>query len=223
MQELHTSLSDKRQDFASALGRQLKDGIDRDKELYASAFGEDLFGLEMTADNLLTLVKFEKAITNSADDPLPFRIREKAMFDNFMAQYARLPKGKYYGQFGGAHVFLRPHGSDNRPLASYLNEQPDSPFRGRVLAIEYEYEQSRVMDNLNGYKPRDDTYHFFKPQEFNGSGTDDLTLFRLRYPDSPYGKSSDALQHAKDGVTADYMQYVLLIRGSEAAEPYGTP
>ncbi|WP_438444521.1 erythromycin esterase family protein [Gorillibacterium sp. sgz5001074] len=202
------------------IGRFLLEATDRNKEVYRTLLGEELDGFRLMANNMIRVSEFKKA-----KDPEAFRIRENAMYQSFVQQMGRLPEGKVFGQFGGDHILQHERSAGREPLASMLSHRTDSPFRGKVLSIPYEYENCRRMDPKSGQsvpvlsQVTDSTLRE-QLQLVPGNGP---VLFRLSYPGSPYERTPAHLNGTDQGATTDYIQYLLLIRNSEAALPYGTP
>ena len=58
--------------------------------------------------------------------------REDLLINNFIKLYEHLPKGKYFGQFGGAHTNLHPI---SKSLASYLQNEYENT-KDKVISIE---------------------------------------------------------------------------------------
>lgn len=207
--------------YSQELGKQLREAMERNDALYREAFGGDLLGLQLVSDNLLHLAAFIKA-SNNPNETEAFKIREDAIYSNFLKQHARLPRGKYFGQMGGAHILQRPIHPDQVPFAARLDSREDSPFRNRVLSIQYEYGNSYNM-NQKSYKPQPVTYHAVgktllkRIRAAEGPGP---ILFRLSYPGSAYDRSPPQLNKGEEGATTDYIQYIVHIRGSDAALPY---
>lgn len=125
--------------YFSELNKSLKDYPDE----YKSYLGENYFDFQLIASNVdksKSILKIyasssKKEFNNMSD------VRNEIMYSTFVSVYNHIPKGKYYGQFGGQHVELQKMEQENKedPFASKLNNLANSPLKGKVMSIDYCY------------------------------------------------------------------------------------
>lgn len=137
--------------------------------------------------------------------------REELLINNFIELYEYLPKGKFFGQFGGAHTNLSPN---TKSLASYLQNNYEKT-KDKVISINYEYNNSHsyIPQGLNvdsKLTERIDSYFF--PDDKS------TVLLKLNYEDSIYNKRDIYLNDNNPQIK--YFQYIILISDSQAANKY---
>lgn len=137
--------------------------------------------------------------------------REDLLINNFIELYEYLPKGKFFGQFGGAHTNLSPN---TKSLASYLQNNYEKT-KDKVISINYEYNNSHsyIPQGLNvdsKLTERIDSYFF--PDDKS------TVLLKLNYEDSIYNKKDIYLNDNNPQIK--YFQYIILISDSQAANKY---
>ena len=137
--------------------------------------------------------------------------REELLINNFIELYEYLPKGKFFGQFGGAHTNLSPN---TKSLASYLQNNYEKT-KDKVISINYEYNNSHsyIPQGLNvdsKLTERIDSYFF--PDDKS------TVLLKLNYEDSVYNKKDIYLNDNNPQI--EYFQYIILISDSQAANKY---
>lgn len=185
------------------------------KEHYKKILKEDYLDIIFVNDNLLNMV--EVYSSNNFDGR-----RDEKMGKNFIKLFSRLDKSKYYGQVGLSHIFQRSFPYVDW-LASFLNSE-ESGFKNKLLSIAYAYKDSKYLypTNRKNYVGDIDT---LEPsiEEFESFVDDGYTLFKLDQEGSPFGeKLIWPLKHKNplEGVTTDYFQYLIVIRGSEEMEGF---
>lgn len=200
-------------DYFTARGveqiRSLLTDIEAKRRIYEVCLGKNLTEIEFTLQNMLVAHHYYQ--TNNKD------IREKAICDNFLQLYAKLPQGKFYGQWGSYHTLQK---APYLTLAQYLQHDSTSPCKHKVISIYSLYENSYYLDNESKKpKPLKNT----KSVKLWTSSTDaNLTLFKMIGESSPFAQklyawASDATPNG--GVTTDYFQYLLVIKNSPAMKP----
>ncbi|WP_394897273.1 TraB/GumN family protein [Clostridium paraputrificum] len=137
--------------------------------------------------------------------------REELLINNFIELYEYLPKGKFFGQFGGDHTNLSPN---TKSLASYLQNNYEKT-KDKVISINYEYNNSHsyIPQGLNvdsKLTERIDSYFF--PDDKS------TVLLKLNYEDSIYNKKDIYLNDNNPQIK--YFQYIILISDSQAANKY---
>ena len=139
--------------------------------------------------------------------------REPYLKSNFTTLYERLPKGKYFGQFGEMHVSKSGNMSKSDPvsLANFLNNEYDET-KNKVISISLALNNSYVLNqNYVVEGPINNLPASFFPQ-------DGLTkLVKLNYKDSPFSKYKLLV---KEAPTTEYYEYLLLISDSPACTKY---
>lgn len=118
---------------------ELQESMKNNKEEFIEYFGENFFYFYLAIKNAF------RSFNNTE--------REEAMVENFKSYYEKLDKGKYFGQFGAAHVWKMEreewtYGEGAiSTFANSLNEDYE-PLKDKVCSIVYEYMNSKI--NFNG-------------------------------------------------------------------------
>nr|DAE48774.1 MAG TPA: Ere-like protein [Caudoviricetes sp.] len=169
---------------------------DGEKEI-EKYLGEHYFDLTFTLKNL--------AVSEGQLD------REELLINNFVELYEYLPKGKFFGQFGGAHTNLNPN---TKSLAAYLQNNYEKT-KDKVISINYEYNNSHsyIPQGLNvDSKLTDNIDQAFFPDDKS------TVLLKLNYEDSIYYEKDIYLNDNNPQIK--YFQYIILISDSQAANKY---
>jgi erythromycin esterase len=190
------------------LAADLSAGLAAHRSDYAGWLGDRLLEFDVVATNLKN--RYEAY----ADREKQFDVlREAAMYDTFLKLQPMLAGVKCYGRWGAAHVAQRRF--ENRdPLAARLN-RPDSPVAGKVVTIWPLHQDCEALQMAGGsYRTRafSDESPLMKPLADNARAP--LTLFKLTGADSPFAKTLYHFTAGSGGVTTDYAQYFVLIRGA---------
>ncbi len=206
-------------DFKAADNAQLiLDSINQHRLIYEEYFAGNLFYFEQVLINIINHEETFKARTNLVEFS---QIRDKKIYDNFLAFDNILPNKKYFGQWGLKHA-LQSEMEGVMWFASYLNTE-DSKYEDKVLTIAFNYLDCESMgiepDNpikatkvfsviLENQYYNDEKYVLYKinSSEMNRPDINKLDLFSDEETD-------------KD--MSEYFQYILLIQGSEATEHFG--
>lgn len=199
------------EEFSLKLNRDLED-----KEYtYRKYLGKDYFRFKFVNKNLLHRHKVYHGNNFNG-------IRDKKIYKNFLEIEKRLPKGKYYGQWGLSHIFQKPFPYVNW-LGARLNGQ-GSIFKGKVLSIAYVYDNCKYLypTSTKNYISSINTLDL-KVKAFSSFIKSGCTLFKLNGKNSPFSKKliwPIIHKFPKDGVTTDYFQYLMVIKDSDAVEPF---
>lgn len=203
----------------------IKEGVVQYRGEFEAYLGDSLFDFQMIYENMLNCIEANAGIKGDNMDGF-FETRDKYLYKNFVSIYSRLPKGKYYGQFGSKHISRRVMENTDW-LASRL-DKPGSPVAKKVLSILYIYDDTRFMNktesggyvvgNGSNYRSGDDLLEPYL--------TSDLVLFRLTGKNSPFEKNLSWYSNEKKpevGVLTDYYQFILYISGGQPTEPLEEP
>jgi erythromycin esterase-like protein len=216
--EMYTNINtNQSSDIYGEFSIKLSESIKSNSKVYKEYFGEKLFAFELVNENIIAQVKAYK------DDISFDEIRDAQMYDNFKKIYTRIPKGKFYGQWGLNHAFQKAQNNVNW-LASLMNNS-DSPVKGKVLSIAYLYDNCDIMTRgkygttkLTSYRSTEKILEPFTKE--------DITLFKLTGNKSPFQQEviwpfdvKNAGIIPREGVTTDYFQYMILIKNSKATTP----
>ncbi|GMG96777.1 hypothetical protein [Tepidimicrobium xylanilyticum] len=149
-------------------------------------------------------------------------VREKSIYDNFIRAYEHFPKGKYFGQFGSAHIhqkYIIDYMYGKGRFGIYLNQE-DSPVKGKVLSIKYGYKDSCYLvkepDVQRGkYQYREETSasHLNNMRILERYLDKDITIFKLNGKGSSFKEELYFVQDPNGGVTTDYFQYIVVNKG----------
>lgn len=120
------------------LFNDIRKSLKDDENVYKEYLGEDFFYFNKVVKNVFT----ENQI-----------VREATIVQNFKDFYEKLPKGKYYGQFGGAHVYKKirtEYTCGEAPINTFANSVNNDygPLKGKVYSMIYMYMNS--YNSLSG-------------------------------------------------------------------------
>ena len=137
--------------------------------------------------------------------------REELLINNFKKLYEYLPKGKYFGQFGGAHTNLNPV---TKSLATYLQNEYEYT-KDKVVSIDYKYNDSYsyIPTGLNvDSKLEEYIDSIFFPRYRS------TILIKLNYENSIYYEKDIYLNQNNPEIKC--YQYMILFSDSKAANHY---
>lgn len=203
------------------LSEDLKESIVQYRNEFEAYLGNSLFDFQIISENMLNSNEAYAALNDKDMDGFN-EIRDKSMYENFISIYSRLPKGKYYGQFGSSHIYQMEMGNTDW-LASLLGK-PDSPVAKKVLSILYIYDETKFMNKSKsgGYVVDNGTTYRSGDGILKPYLKSDLVLFRLIGKNSPFEKGLSLYSYEKKpeaGILTDYYQFILYIRGGQPTEP----
>lgn len=150
-------------------------------------------------------------LLNNLSESVGQLFREELLINNFKKLYEHLPKGKYFGQFGGAHTNLR---IITESLASYLYNEYEYT-KGKVISIDYKYNNSYsyIPPGLNEDSKLPeylDSILFPKDRS--------TILIKLNYENSIYYEKDIFLNPNNPEI--ECYQYMILFSDSKAANKY---
>lgn len=138
-----------------------------------------------------------------------FSVRERFIHENIRDYYTALDMDKCFGMFGGAHTMLDGMMGEDKNLAQYLNTE-FAPTQNKVLSIMCMYENSYYMDKRTGEAmPVVPNYGKRLNQTLAAATTGNYGIC-----------PTDTIQLGNDALS-DMFQYMLCIKDSPAATPYG--
>lgn len=189
--------------------KKVIEDVSKNEELYKETFGKNFDDFKHVLNNI-------KAMCDSyANNQKNFdNVREKCIYENFKYVDSKLKDAKYFGQWGGAHIYkdkVNFWGKDADFIASLLNKDED--YKGKILSIQYGYyniQKGICSIDINLFNEYLTT-------------KDDAILFKLNSKNSPFNdKHINLLKYEqpskKDIVTTDYFDYLLMIKGSEKSK-----
>lgn len=183
------------------------------KNIYKEILEDNYFPYKLVSQNLLN--RYEVYEGNNFN-----HIRDRIMYKNFRTIYTSLAKGKYFGQLGLSHIF-----QNSFPYVDWFAAllKKDPGFQGKILSIAYVYKDCRYlyptqrMTYTSSIDTLDPTMEDFQDLL---QGT--FTIFKLNGSGSPFTREllwPIGHKFPKKGVTTDYFQYLLVIKGSSNAGP----
>lgn len=209
--------------FKSNLQTFSKD-INDNYEFYKSEFGTNFWELNHLIKNFLAAHNFFEIFCLENQEEF-VQMRENAIIDNFKEIYKRLPKGKFYGQWGMEHIYLsgietEVFKENQKRFAIGLNIDVDSPVRSKVCSLGIMYfdsfylddmEKRSVLVEMNLYKGQNEI------SAIRYCMKDDITFFKLDSENSPFRDKAYFLNISnEDSVTTDYFQYIIAVKDSSA-------
>ncbi|WP_161938391.1 hypothetical protein, partial [Clostridium tepidiprofundi] len=188
------------------IAKKLQKDISVRKEDYEKLFGSDFFDVNMIIDGIV--------VYHASDDDITYlNIREKQILKNFKSVYEHYPKGKYYGQWGCAHIPLTQGVSNiKNNFASVLNTSY-SELKGKIFSIGYVYSSP----NSEKYK------EFIKPFSPYLDKNKSFTIFKTYGKDCPfdvpaYGFFSNPI--TDNNTLSDYFKAIIIIQNYKCEEWY---
>ncbi len=198
---------------------ELSSGIEADEEAYERYLGEDLFEFRLVVESMLVARDAYQA-RQSDGGYIAFRqVRDRAMYTNFIQLHDRLPPGVYWGHFGHGHVFHK--SSDSTDWLGAHLASDGSPVAGRVLSVIFAYEDCTAMTRSRstyGTSPAGNV----RPGLFDFYEGSEPILFKLIGKGSP-AYSYQVIVQGEPGGSAEYFDYLLLIRGATPTQPLHVP
>lgn len=202
--------------LVKASSQSLQDDIIQHNDAFRAYLAEDFDAFKHVNDNILNALD-----AYSKSDEQWNSTRDAYIYNNFKKLHTKLPKGKYYGQWGLNHIYQTKE-EDTLWFAAHLNKS-ESEFKGKILSIAYYYTDSTVMTKVNNKQYSTDTYSEM-PDAFENANRKlkgEANLYRLISTGSPYtavGMESYNGQILKEPYT-DFVQYVMCISNASPAEP----
>lgn len=207
--------------FGSIYGtaKDLKKDIDSKEKIYREYLGENYFGFKMVTINLLN---YETAFKNKRNQVDWNNIRDKMIYENFELIERRLPKGKYFGQWGVNHGFQSKE-KDIKWFAALLNDNK-SKFKDKILSIAFNYDNCKQMGKLGDQQyiinQLDFTFPYMKVS--NDAIGGDLNIYKLNGKNSPFNNIPmyyTFTQKLLEDSILEFIQYIVYIVDSGPTEP----
>ncbi len=212
-------------DDIKTLINNLKEELKNDNVRYRNYLKKNMFDFDFIIDNCINAYSYYEKRDKE--------IREKAIYNNFIKIYESLPESisrKFYGQWGGYHVYQHRSGKDKR-FAAMLQHKKESLVKGRVLSIYLAYYNSYTIRDKKTGKPEPTYYHL---QPYNGLlrryslalsklATGDMIIFKLNGKNSPFRKNKIFIENYTNNsncFTTDCFQFLILIKNSNSATIY---
>ncbi len=194
---------------------RLLGNINKYEKIYRDYLGTDFFGFDLVSQNIIYRDVAYKKRENEWNST-----RDEMMYENFLKIYDQYPAGKFYGQWGLNHAFQQKQGGVNW-FAARLDNEKDSPLKGKILSIVYLYQDCEHILNGN-YRNDFLTTYVSKNRAMDQLGKGDITLFKLNGANSPYTQGLIwplVVEKPEAGSTTDYFQYVILLKNSGPSTP----
>ncbi|UCD49677.1 MAG: erythromycin esterase family protein [Phycisphaerales bacterium] len=194
---------------------ELSASIEANEGDYKRYLDENFFEFRLIVESMVAAREAYRARKSGGRRVAFQRLRDATMYANFVQLYDRLPAGRYWGHFGGAHIFHM--SSDNTEWFGAGLERDDSPVGGRVLSIFFAYERCTAMTRNGGAYGTSSAANVL-PGLFDFYGGSEPVLFKLTGDDSP-ARLYQAVLHSEPGGSAEYFDYLLLIRDATPTRP----
>lgn len=195
----------------------LLENIKSNIEEYKNFFGKDFNMFYFT-------IKISKKSAEVFYSSYTLNDRDKAIYSNILMVMELFPNEKFYGSWGSAHVAKGRHYLPqlNLNYTSWVahSNKTDSPLYNKVLAF-YAFPVNTVS-NIGAEEMVDipDVAARYFEEAAESLGYTHV-LFPLNRDNSPFTQGLYLVPGPlDDGVTIDYIDYVLLVNGSEMMESY---
>ena len=191
------------------------------ESIYRDYLGEHYFGFKTVSSNLL---KYERAYRNKRNQVDWNNLRDKMIYENFVLIERRIPKGKYFGQWGVNHVF-QTNEKNIKWLAAYLNGD-ESIYKDKVLSIAFNYENSRQMGKMGDKQYIINEIDFIFPymKVANDIIGGDMNIYKLNGPGSPFKFIQMYYTFNKEQLEepiANFFQYIVYLKDLGPTDPLG--
>lgn len=208
-------------DFASIYGitKKIKKDIEINEKIYREYLGENYFGFKLVVKNILN---YEEASKNKRNQVDWNNLRDSMIYENFEIVNRRLPKGKYFGQWGVNHLFQSKE-KDIKWFASRLNDE-NSAFKDKILSIAYNYENCSQMGKMGDQQYIINNINFTFPyiKVSNDIIGGNLNIYKLNGEYSPFFNipmNHTFSQKLLEKPVTDFIQYVVYVKDSGPTEP----
>ena len=198
--------------------KDLQNDIVVKESVYRKYLGEHYFGFKTVVANLLN---YEKAYKNKRNQVDWNNLRDEMIYYNFVLLQRRIPKGKYYGQWGVNHIFQSKEKNISW-FSTYLNE--DEIYKDKILSVAFNYENTMQMGKMGDKQYIINKIDFIFPymKLVNDSIGGSMNLYKLNGVNSPFNDISmhyTFTQKLLDESMLDFIQYILYIKDSGPTEP----
>ena len=170
----------------------------------------DRFSLVHMMDNLMNYLTVGKMASRDRNEYN--KRRDEIMYSNFVALRDRYPNARYFGNLDWAHVFQKDY-NDTNWLGCYLSEDE------KVVSFIIRYKNSRKMDKKhvkqNYLRMLSDPLNLMSDYRDHP-----IYFFNLDKDDSPFKENLMFVKSDPNDNTTDYFQYMFLVNGGRASEPY---
>lgn len=198
--------------------KDLQKDILAKEKIYIKYLGEHYFGFKTVVGNLLN---YEKAYKNKRNQVDWNNLRDEMIYENFTLIQRRIPKGKYFGQWGVNHGFQSKE-KDIKWFATYLNE--NKLYKDKVLTIAFNYENSLQMGKMDDKQYIINEIDFIFPymKLANDSIGGTMNIYKLNAANSPFEEIQMHYtfnQKPLEEPILDFFQYILYVKDSGPTEP----
>ncbi|WP_139356242.1 hypothetical protein [Clostridium felsineum] len=196
--------------------KDLQNSMKTNPKFYKAYLGKNYFDVNFIVENMVNKLNAFKSDFNT--------VREMSICNNFRKIYKHYPTGKYFGELGMEHVYQKNYdlysSKNSKNFATFLNSSNKSPVKGKVLSIEYAYEDSFYM-NVNYDNRSTQIPTVINDKLLSNYDKSDITLFKLNGENSPLNNTKHFIDDSSKGFTTEYFQYIISIKNSKATEPLG--
>jgi hypothetical protein len=188
--------------------------IEENRTVYMDYLEDDFIYFELVIQNVLN---GQEAYKHHHDTAEWNNTRDLMIYENFVKIDALLPPNKYFGQWGVAHIFQHKD-KDIMWFASYLNSD-ESKYKDKVLSIAYNYLNCEMMASGSA-TPVKFVFPFVVVSQ--DLYADDYILYKLNNSDT--NRPKIPMFHVFTGEIleediAEFVQYLVLIKNSDASQP----
>ncbi|MCP4450790.1 MAG: erythromycin esterase family protein [Planctomycetes bacterium] len=197
------------------LGTKLSTSIKANPKTYKDFLGEAFFEFKIVTDSLEAARQAYASRQSDGNRTAFSQIRDKQMYDNFLAYHGRLRDGTYWGHFGTAHIFKKR--TDHVDWFGAHLQKKTSPVADCVLSILFGYNGGeRMSKKFPGYFTSPIPRLSPGPLDFH-RGPEPVLIDLHQF-------TSRALAHPSiisrvPGANTDYVDCLLLIKDATATVP----
>jgi len=208
--------------------KNIESNLEFNAEPYRIYFGKLFIDFEMAIsdfsylfDNCNELYDFYRNTNKQKILKRFLNHREQRIATVFQKLYYLLPSGKYYGCWGGWHVYQKPQ-KEFISFAAILNEQ-ESPLRGKISTTLCIYRGCKIIGKMPLeilWNKKDISDKSTIIQLFDGLCSTNIAFFDIIGKRSPFSKNAIGMDEPKGAeISPNSVQHVILIKNSESCTP----
>ncbi|MCK4956014.1 MAG: erythromycin esterase family protein [Candidatus Cloacimonetes bacterium] len=197
--------------------KELQTDIRNNTSSYEEFLGSNLYSFKLVVNNILNSVDAYKFEDNEAEWN---NYRDQKIFENFCLIESQLPEGNFYGQLGASHIF-QSKDNDVMWFAAHLNS-PTSKYTNKVISILFNYIDCEMGYREEIYSTTPFNYVFPYLETVNKTLGGKINIYKLNSNDVPFSEMMmyDIYSgNETDESVVNFIQYIVVIKNSEASKP----
>lgn len=175
--------------------------------IYKEYWNEDIY---FNVHHILKNILIANSVHEQSTSTNRYKIRDQAMYDNFILVNSRNKEGKYFGQFGMDHTFQ----SENNGVKWFASLLKNNGYNDKIVSIPIEYKNChRNYFDHDGVAHIDDSFEVAPMANVPSEIIDQLSketavIYSALDETSPYHDLKE------------YLQYVIIVKDSDSQIPF---